>query len=133
VGAPVTTRPAQCSARRAADNQQVTTASPIAEPFRSDPAFWRSLRAGALALVVVLVCAVAGVALALTTGGALLLLPAGVAVLATARAGVLAVSSSRTSRACFPAGPEGRRAWRDAERQAVAHGFVPALRGARQR
>lgn len=126
----VTTRPAQRWGRCHADNQLVIGASPISEPFRSDPAFWRSLRTGAYALVVVVACAAAGVALALTTCGALLLVPAGVAAVTVARAGVLAVRSSRSSRACFPAGAEGRRAWRDAERQAVAHGFLPALRGA---
>lgn len=102
----------------------------VIEPFRSDPAFWRSLRADVLALVVILAGAVTAAALALTAGGALVFVPGVVSLVAVGWAGALGIRSSRKSRAAFPVGPDGRRAWRDAERQAVAHGFLGALRGA---
>jgi len=102
----------------------------VAEPFRSDPRFWRSLRALLLTLAVLPLGAAAAMVLAVRVGGLAPLVPLVVAALVHGRAGVLGVQSSRRSRAAFAPGPLGQRAWRNAERQAVMRGFWPALRGA---
>lgn len=99
----------------------------VPEPFRSDPQFHRSLRAGGVALVAVLVAAAAGVTLALAVGVLLAIVPALVVLPLVVRAGLLGAASSRASRARYPGGPEGRTQWRDAEREAVARGLIAAL------
>jgi hypothetical protein len=96
----------------------------IAEPFRSDRGFWTSLEASADAFVTVVVAIAAAVVLVLvgdtTWSAAPFLVPSCLAV----RAAVVGRSSSRRSRESFP----DERAWREAERGAVAATFGRALR-----
>jgi hypothetical protein len=104
-------------------------ANDVAEPFRSDREFWESLAASADALVSLMAAAAVAVVLALTGQGwwsvVPFVVPAGLAV----RAAMIARSSSRRNRTGFT----DRRAWRDAERTAVATAFGRVLRRSRRR
>ena len=102
----------------------------VAEPFRSDPDFWRSVCASADA-VVLLVVAVAG-AVALRMAGA----DAGIVLLLFSLPAIFlvraAVSGSRFHRGHEPLPATvdtvlGEQSWRDAERIAVAAVFGRAL------
>ena len=102
----------------------------VAEPFRSDPEFWRSVCASADA-VVALVVAVAGAAAVRLAGAptGLVLLPFTLPAIFLVRA---AVSSSRFHRRHMPlpalvGTADGEQSWRDAERTAVAAVFGRAL------
>ena len=100
----------------------------VAEPFRSDPEFWRSVCASADAFVL-LVVAVAGSALLGLAGAGLAWLPLVLPSIFLARA---AVSGYRFHRgqAPLPAVVDtvrGELSWRDAERTAVAAVFGRAL------
>jgi len=102
----------------------------VAEPFRSDPEFWRSLCASADA-VVLLAVAVAFAALLRLMGAdtVLVLLPFGLPGIFLVRA---AVSSGRFHRRHQPLPAlvdtaRGEQSWRDAERTAVAAVFGRAL------
>ena len=90
----------------------------MGQPFASDRWFWLSVRASGYALVLLAVAtaltAFLGAAWAATFVAPALLL---------ALAAVTGRLSSRRSRTAF----DDHRLWRDAERQAVAHAFVPAL------
>jgi len=101
----------------------------VAEPFRSDRGFWTSLAASADAFVSLAVAIVAAVVLVLvgdrTWSAAPFLVPSCLAL----RAAVIGRSSSRRSRESFP----DERAWREAERGAVAAAFGPTLRRSRIR
>jgi hypothetical protein len=104
--------------------------SRVAEPFRSDPEFWRSVCASADA-VMLLGAAVAGAAALLLTGAPAVLvwLPFALPVIFLVRA---AVSGSRFHRGHEPRPAvvdtvQGERSWRDAERIAVAAVFGRAL------
>ena len=90
----------------------------VGQPFASDPWFWVSVRASGYALVL-LVGAAALTAFLGRPWAATFLAPAVLLALAAATGRL----SSRRSRTAF----DDRRLWRDAERQAVAHAFVPAL------
>ena len=102
----------------------------VAEPFRSDPEFWRSVCASADA-VVLLAVAVAGAALLRLAGAPteLVLLPFTLPAIFLVRA---AVSGSRFHRGHPPLPAlvdtaDGEQSWRDAERTAVAAVFGRAL------
>lgn len=82
----------------------------VDEPFRSDPRFWRSLRALLLTLAVLPLGAATATVLAVRVGGLAPLVPLVVAALVLGRAGVLGVRSSRRSRAAFAPGPLGQQA-----------------------
>lgn len=90
----------------------------VGQPFASDPLFWVSVRASGYALVL-LVGATAVTASLGAAWSATFLAP----TVLLALAAVTGRLSSRRSRTAF----EDRRLWRDAERQAVARAFVPAL------
>ena len=100
----------------------------VAEPFRSDPEFWRSVCVSADAFVL-LGMAVAGSALLGLAGAGLAWLPLVLPAIFLVRA---AVSSYRFHRghAPLPARVDtvhGEQSWRDAERSAVAAVFGRAL------
>jgi hypothetical protein len=100
----------------------------VAEPFRSDPEFWRSVCASADA-VVLLGLAVAGSALLGLAGVRLAWLPLVLPAIFLVRA---AVASYRFHRANAPLPTvvdtaRGELSWRDAERSAVAAVFGRAL------
>jgi hypothetical protein len=102
----------------------------IAEPFRSDPEFWRSVCASADAAVL-LVVSVACAALLRATGAsaAIVWAPFILPALFLIRA---ALCSSRFHGAHEPLptvvdAPQGELSWRDAERAAVAAVFGRAL------
>jgi hypothetical protein len=125
------------SARSAADQPCVTTAEPqwisgvrrqagVAEPFASDPRFWRSVAASADAAAALILAIAAAVLLALTVGGQWEVLPFALPLAFLVRATLRGVASARGSREAF--GTDGRKQWRDAERRAVAHAFLPVLR-----
>lgn len=99
-------------------------ADTIAEPFRSDGQFWSSLAASADALASLAIATAVAVILGLTGQHIWVAVPFLVPVVLTIRAGVVSASSSRRSRAAFA----DRRAWRDAERAAVAAVFLKVLR-----
>ena len=90
----------------------------VGQPFASDPLFWVSVRASGYALVL-LVGATAVTTSFGSAWSATFLAP----TVLLALAAVTGRLSSRRSRTAF----EDRRLWRDAERQAVARAFVPAL------
>ena len=90
----------------------------VGQPFATDPWFWVSVRASGYALVL-LVGATAITASLGAAWAATFLAP----TVLLAVAGVTGRLSSRRSRTAF----DDHRQWRDAERQAVAHAFVPAL------
>lgn len=102
----------------------------VAEPFRSDPDFWRSVCASADAVVLLAVAVVCAVALRLAgarTG--LVWLPFALPAIFLVRA---AVSGSRFHRSHRPLPDtvgtvQGEQSWRDAERSAVAAAFGRAL------
>lgn len=102
----------------------------VAEPFRSDPEFWRSVAASADA--VVLLAAAVVVAAVLRLAGApvaVVWLPFALPVIFLVRA---AVTASRFHRAHDPLPAlvdtaRGEQSWRDAERAAVATSFGRAL------
>jgi hypothetical protein len=102
----------------------------VAEPFRSDPEFWRAVCASADALVLLAVAVAGSALLRLTSAGTVLvLLPFTLPGIFLVRA---AVSSSRFHRAHQPlpalvATARGEQVWRDAERTAVAAVFGRAL------
>lgn len=106
------------SGRDRADNQAVTSTTPVAEPFASDVQFWMSVRASGDALVSLIIATVLTVTLG-SAWAAAFVVPAALLV----RAGVTGRASARRSRAMFATRDE----WRDAERQAVARAIVPAL------
>ncbi len=100
----------------------------VAEPFRSDPEFWRSVCASADAVVLLGVAVVASAPLGLA-GAALAWLPLVLPAFFLVRA---AVSGYRFHRghAPLPARVDtvrGELSWRDAERTAVAAVFGRAL------
>jgi hypothetical protein len=97
--------------------------SKVAEPFRSDHGFWTSLAASADALVSLAAAIVVAVILVITGERAWSVLPFVVPAALAARAVVISRSSSRRSQAAFA----DRRAWRDAERMAVAASFGQVL------
>jgi hypothetical protein len=99
-------------------------ADAVAEPFRSDQRFWRSVYASADALLAVVIAAVFALALAFGVGGAWVLVPFVLPVPFIARAAHAGWTSSRANRAEFA---ERRREWRAAERQAVASVFRHVL------
>lgn len=108
----------------------------IAEPFRSDPEFWRSVCASADA-VVALAVTVAGAAAVRLAGAptGLVLLPFTLPAIFLVRA---AVSSFRFHRGHQPLpalvdSAHGEQSWRDAERTAVAAVFGRALLRSRHR
>jgi hypothetical protein len=103
-------------------------ASSISEPFRSDRDFWSSLAASADALISLAAAIAVGVVLALSGARAWALVPFVVPAVLAGRAALIARASSRRSQAAFP----DRRAWRDAERTAVATGFFGAMRRRRR-
>lgn len=90
----------------------------VGQPFVSDPWFWVSVRASGYALVLL----VGATALTVSLGAAWSVTFVAPTVL-LALAAVTGRLSSRRSRTAF----DDRRQWRDAERQAVANAFVPAL------
>jgi hypothetical protein len=100
----------------------------VAEPFRSDPEFWRSVCASADALVL-LGMAAAGSALLGLTGVGLAWLPFVLPALLLVRAAVTGYRFHR-DHAPLPAVVDtvrGELSWRDAERTAVAAVFGRAL------
>jgi hypothetical protein len=99
-------------------------AEDVAEPFRSDHEFWASLAASADALVSLVAAIAVGVVLALSGAGAWSLLPFTIPAGLAVRAAVIGRSSSRRNRDAFA----DRRAWRDAERTAVATAFLRVVR-----
>jgi hypothetical protein len=99
-------------------------ASTVSEPFRSDRDFWASLAASADALLSLAAAIAVAVVLALNGAQGWALLPFIVPAVLAGRAALSARTSARRSQAAFA----DRRAWRDAERTAVATGFFGALR-----
>jgi hypothetical protein len=99
-------------------------ASEVAEPFRSDRDFWRSVAASADALITVVAAAVVAVALALAHETGWALLPFAFPAALMVRAGLVSRGSSRRNQGAFA----DRRTWRDAERAAVAAVFFKVLR-----
>ena len=100
----------------------------VAEPFRSDPDFWRSVCASADA-VVLLGVAVAGSALLGLAGAGLAWLPLVLPAIFLVRAAVTGYRFHR-GQAPLPARVDtvrGELSWRDAERTAVAAVFGRAL------
>jgi hypothetical protein len=100
----------------------------VDEPFRSDGEFWSGLAAITDALISLGIAAVVAIILTVAGTGAWAVLPFAVPVVLFVRAGRIASRSSRRSRAAF----DDPRAWRDAERTAVATAFVRVL-GRRRR
>jgi hypothetical protein len=98
--------------------------SRVSEPFRSDRAFWISLAASADALLSLAVAIAAAVVLVATGERGWSFVPFVVPAALAVRAAVLSHSSSRHSQQAFA----DRRAWRDAERSAVAASFGSVLR-----
>jgi hypothetical protein len=96
----------------------------IAEPFRSDRDFWSSLAASTDALIALAAAAAGAVVLAVTGAGVWSLLPFLAPALLALRAALIGRTSSKRSQAAFA----DRRAWRDAERAAVATAFFRVLR-----
>ena len=102
----------------------------VAEPFRSDPDFWRSVCASADAVVLLAVAVAAAAALRLTGAATgLVWVPFALPAIFLVRA---AVTGSRFHRGHVPlpavvATIRGDQSWRDAERSAVAAAFRPAL------
>ena len=94
--------------------------SEVAEPFRSDDRFWRSLTASVLALVTLLTAAVV-TGLAGRWGAVAFLAPL-LLVVAAARDAKASTASTRPTFAT-------KHEWREAERQAVA---AALLRGGRR-
>jgi hypothetical protein len=102
---------------------QAEWANGVAEPFRSDRAFWSGLAASADALVTLAAAIAVAVVLVLTGERIWSALPFAVPAVLTVRAALINRASSRRSQAAF----EDRKAWRDAERQAVASAFFRVL------
>ncbi len=102
----------------------------VAEPFRSDPEFWRSVCASADAAVLLAVAVAGAAALRLAGAGTVLVwLPFAMPAILLVRA---AVSGSRFHRSHEPLPTvvdtvQGQQSWRDAERTAVAAVFGRAL------
>ena len=102
----------------------------VAEPFRSDPDFWRSVCASADAVLLLGLAVVGAVVLRLTGAATgVVLLPFALPVIFLVRA---AMSGNRFHRGHepLPAVVEtshGELSWRDAERSAVAASFGRAL------
>jgi hypothetical protein len=102
----------------------------LAEPFRSDPRFWRSVCASADAVVLLAVAVAGAVVLRLSGAGTVVvLLPFILPGIFLVQA---AVSSARFHRAHQPLPARvdttrGEQSWRDAERTAVAAVFGRAL------
>jgi hypothetical protein len=96
----------------------------VEEPFRSDRDFWSSLAAGADAFLTLLAAAAVSAVLAMTGAGGCALLPFVVPAGFVVRSALVARGSRRHRQAAFT----DRRAWRDAERTAVAKAFAPVLR-----
>jgi hypothetical protein len=102
----------------------------VAEPFRSDPEFWRSVCASADAVALLAVAVAGAVALRLTGAGTVVAwLPFALPAIFLVRA---AVSRSRFHRGHEPLPAvldtvQGELSWRDAERSAVAAVFGRAL------
>jgi hypothetical protein len=132
VGLPV--RPATALNPRGSDVDHITvTTNPwwaneavsakVAEPFRSDGEFWTSLAASADAFLTLVAAAAVCAVLAATGAGAWSVVPFVVPAALLVRAVRVARSASRHNRGAF----EDRRAWQEAERTAVAAGFIPVL------
>lgn len=106
------------------------TGQRVAEPFRSDPQFWRSVCASADAVLLLAIAVLAAVVLRLNGAGTVVvLLPFTLPGIFLARA---AASSSRFHRSHQPLSTlvdtaQGEQSWRDAERIAVAAVFGRAL------
>jgi hypothetical protein len=98
-------------------------ADTVAEPFRSDREFWASLAAGADALLSLAAAAAVAVVMALNGAGAWSVLPFAVPAVLVIKAAMKARSSNRRNQPAF----DDRRAWRDAERAAVASVFLRVL------
>jgi len=96
----------------------------VEEPFRSDGDFWSSLAAGADAFLTLLAAGAVSVVLAVTGGGGWALVPFVVPAGFVVRSAMVARGSRGHRQAAFT----DRRAWRDAERIAVAKAFAPVLR-----
>jgi len=102
----------------------------VAEPFRSDPEFWRSLCASADAVALLAVAVACAALLRLTGAGTILVLvPFALPGIFLVRA---AASSSRFHRRHRPLPAlvdtsQGEQSWRDAERTAVAAAFGRSL------
>jgi hypothetical protein len=96
----------------------------VAEPFRSDGDFWSSLAASADALISLAVAIAIAVVLVFTGAGVWAIVPFVVPALLAVRAALIGRSSSKRSQTVFA----DRRAWRDAERAAVATAFFRVLR-----
>lgn len=96
----------------------------VAEPFRSDVDFWSSLAASADALITLAAAIAVAIVLMITGTGAWALLPFVVPALLAVRAALISRGSSKRSQSAF----DDRRAWRDAERAAVATAFFRVLR-----
>jgi fatty acid desaturase len=95
----------------------------VAEPFRSDERFWRSVSASADALATLMLAIAAALALALTVGGVWPLMPFALPAVLLVRAAHNGHASAQDSRASFSSAAE----WRDAERLAVARVFRRVL------
>ena len=106
-----------------------TWADPVADPFRRDPAFWRAVFASADSVVLIVAAGAASVLIGRLGGGLLVSTVPFLAPLAfVGWAVVSSYRSSRASRVWFRRqGEDGRAAWRDSERRAVASVFVHAL------
>jgi hypothetical protein len=97
--------------------------SQVAEPFRSDPRFWRSVAASAGAAFALVLAVAVAVPLALTVGGLWCLVPFAVPAVFLVRAALTGRASARANRAAFGSKSE----WREAERQAVVQAFRSAM------
>jgi len=95
----------------------------VAEPFRSDRGFWSSLAASADALIVLAAAIAVAIVLMISGVGAWSLLPFVAPTLLAVRAALIGRASSKRSQTEFA----DRRAWRDAERAAVATAFFRVL------
>jgi hypothetical protein len=101
----------------------------VAEPFRSDEDFWRSVCASADAALLLVVAAAASVVLRLTGAGiGFVWLPFAVPMAFLVRAAVSGLRFHRGhERPSVVETPRGGQSWRDAERGAVATVFGRAL------
>jgi hypothetical protein len=101
----------------------------VEEPFRSDVDFWSSLAASADALITLAAAIAVAIVLMLNGDGVWALVPFVAPTLLAIRAAMIGRASSKRSQADF----DDRRAWRDAERAAVATAFFRVLRRQRLR
>ncbi|MFL6238062.1 MAG: hypothetical protein ACJ735_01025 [Actinomycetes bacterium] len=95
----------------------------VAEPFRSDERFWRSVSASADAVAALVLAVAAALTIELTAGGAWCAVPFAVPTVFLVRAGRAGRASAHQSQASFGSEAE----WRNAEREAVAQVFFRVL------